>query len=658
MARLIPTSMPLLREHDYFSRRLARAELVRNLIHAQNYIWAKAYRVYMGHAYEGHGNWTRYDIQPTEPGSEAAPTGHAGKCIASFLCPPNWGASSRLRLCFRSVQTGYSTGFMGRVVFGVYTLAGVYTGSYKEWTDDRDGTIDAEVTMAVPQDQPYQIRMFLCPTLGQDESSNKDIIEIKYLSAAYDTANASEVGGDTPQTIWQPITPTWLDHANNQFVVSALLRTLIRNTLHIWAYRPPTICNTWLAKPWHNTSTYTEVARYRVFIPSHITQLAGHLNTSCFSAGAGSGLRIKVGGVVVWTSAALAASEQEINVPAFNVTSNAYNDITVEAQSPAAGAGWGTVLTGVHLYEETVSLGITPFATYQPINEDLVEADDEITVAVLKKVVQNDAWLAKNRIRWVIGDWLHRTYKRVDDVNANGGKGTVSTEPYFGWDWTRGHDTAHRLEHPKNITVRGDNFSADAWSGSTAHDGQDGFGSSPNGYASDTGATGGLSTWPGPNQFYRHGRRLAKIKISNATGAPLPINNVTNSRMRWYVRGRRLPPNAIFVGLSQGPNSGLAFDNGTTGPGPEDFAFKDKAFIANYLAGIQGMRHNFIGGNDMLPRWGEQNSLGINVGSEVVGRCPYSYSTWHQREGDLFEVELQAQFIADEPLTQTQLEAL
>lgn len=642
--RTLPKNFPPLHESDYHARKIARVQLARKLAQAQNFLWASMFRVYGGCAYEGHG----YSLTngATDPAAtETAPDGTTStKLVAAFACPPNWSASQRLKITGRVSKTNHTLTATGKVIASVWTIDGQYSGRYAAFnmSSDRNGAADFTLTLEVPREATHEIRIHLGASLGVTEMGAADSFELQCVSARYEIASAAEMWGDAPAATWQPIAHPFV--ANNPPLAAALLRTIVRNTTHLYAYRSPEICHSWLKPANVNTASYAEVGRYAVYVPPRVTQLDGKLGVHSTHAVAGNDVRVLVDGVVVFTSATTAAGYSEIDITPFAVTPGAERVITVQARSTAAGGSTGVTVEGVWIWENDVTLslptGTTDPANYVPVDEATIESDDEIAEATWLRIVQNDTWLARQRLRWLVGDWRHRTYKRV----AVDGTSSYAA----GWDYTRGDSSsAWYPNHRKNITINGNTTWMDA-TGSTTPDDREGYGYFPNGVdGNNIGFS--LDTWPISQEQYQHGRRVGRFRIENHVPG-YPINSVTNARVRWYARGRRLAPWHL-----------KEFGAGYYGPLLEDASCRGRAYFEQLLAGVSGMKLPISAANDLVSAWyGPTTGLASQVAAAVTihGRCPSNGQTGNSLEGALFEVELQATLLLDAPLTQADLNAL
>lgn len=653
--RTIPKAMPTLRAENYFTRRSARAELVLRLAQAQNYLWAHGERIYGNGAYEGNGNKLEYGVN--DPAQEQMPNGAQGLCLLSFFCPPNWGASQRLKVQGRTAQVAGDAGSPNTtIVAALYELDGtLITGSVQSTSFDKPITVTANwvLNLSHPGNRPVQCRVWM----GFTGTHAGDSATTSFVSARFQTGNTAEIGGDDVQATWQP-TAHFFDV--DMPLSSALLVRLVENTNVLYALRPPELCQSWLGNNYANTATFAEVGRYVCWVGPRVSQLKGKLNVYCTHGGVGNEVQVLVDGVVVQTFTALPAGESNLDVNAFAPTSSgAENTLTIEARSTAAGADWGTIVHGVYFWEESVDLalpaGTAVPAAYQPLDEEALKPDDRIVAklngtrrAGVYYLLQNDTWLARHRLRWLVGDWRHRALKRAREESA--GKVQQSV------DWTRGaEERTDQLYHPKNITVRGDNVTADG-TGSAAHDAQDGFGKWQYGLADVENSGGNIDVFPTAQIYRRHGRRLWKTWLVKPTGMSSHLDG-PHARMQMWFRGRRLRPDYMKLSFNS-PGGPAEFESFYVGRGWLESNYVGSIYRQDVLA------ISIKDPEDISPRWlGPQSQLtGLTAGGafDVRGRIdakPYQLKTQHP-EGLFFELELQTFFCGDEPLGQIDLNLL
>ena len=396
-----------------------------------------------------------------------------------------------------------------------------------------------------------------------------------------------------------------------------------------------------------------------------MTTISGKLHVYCTHTGSNTGVRVLINGTVDGT-ASPGTGDSTPSFPSLSVTDNAECVITVEARSDAGSAAMGTCVWGVFFWEDGVNLalpsGNTVPSDYQPLEDDLLDADQSIVAedlgsvrAGIKTLVENNIWLARHRLRWLIGDWRHRTLKRISSVNL------VLTNPaaYPPYDWTPGGDNSTAEPAPKNITVA---VSMNDATGSPPTGVQDGLTSWQFGYALSGFSGGDRTAWPVVSdviRFTRGGNRVGRYLVE--TGASTSsISSVATARYRWMARGRRLGtavPNQFFAG-----NLGLS-------PKDYDKYFKDQGYFTletSVSLVLQVKSSDRAVAQDTVPRWygpvfGNHTDLGSAC--DILGSCPlqagvYNSSAGEGDEGAMFEMELQSCLIMDEPLTQDDINAL
>lgn len=646
--RTIPAIFPSLYQREGYSRKTVKSSLIRKLALSQNYLWARLRRVYAGGGFEGHGN-RMFHIDASYPqhwdGEETMLSGHAGVPVVSFFVPVNWCASSRV-LCQGLFSFATKASSTAQIVAQLCELGGkVLSENIFVIHAADEGTDQAwSIEVQVPQDDSYQIRIF-CVFLDRNTeiesiSESKDTpdwmtfgangegMKISNVSARYAVGNAADIGGDTVPTTWAPTADFFRD---NMSVASAFLERLIKNTQHLYAMRPPELCQVYLEKPYNNTSSFVEVGRYTIWTPSRITKLTGKLVSYCTSGGAGNEVRVKLNGSVVQTFTALASGETVSDVTAFTVTDNQENTITIEAKSTSASTDWGTIVWGVSFWESDTTLALPGATTvpsaFAPLDEEAIEGDDVITAegnnafsqrGGIRKLFDNDRWLARHRLRHVIGDWRHRTLKR-GYLSPN----TTTAEPRV--DWTPGPFTSglnDQEANPKNITVRG---------GTSTEDDKDGYGTYATGLpssesgsqlAASVGSTISAAwSYPTSIDFPLEGRRLGRWPLVNPSG--IKVLPTDSSSVRIVMRARRLRVQSMATG--------------SDGFGPEDAEFQ---YIGKaYLEFLQDSSVNtmpiqppdvykagqVLAPLDTLPSWLPQITLvgtGADQTFKVRGRLP------------------------------------
>lgn len=652
--RTLPQNFPFVHPGEGWTAQLLKASLMRRLAQAQNYLWANLRRVYAGHGYDGFSNYlgNTPNSNTVQVGLDPLPDGSLGRPVCTFYVPRNWCAGTLLRNKFRYTFTAGVGSPTARVVFVLYRLDDTYAGIHA-YEDCTAGTKDGVVSFRVPQDQDYQCRVFIQLVSAGDDAQFTNLIKLTYLSSRYDT-DATDIHGLTPSQI------TWAnryDLPTTTFppAASAFFDRIIRNTLWHYTHRNPELCQAYFGVPWHNTSTFTEVGRYAVNIAAGVSTIEGRLYVRTMNGGAGSEVRVLLNGTVqqTWTALALGDTELTSTITLPNANGAEYT-ITIEARNSTT-TNWGTIVWGVSYWESVTTLpGATVAAPtdYAPLDEDYLEGDDNIVAlyaggsstfpAGFVRLQQNDRWLMKNRPRHLIGDWRHRTLKRLATYTSYG----TTFDPRV--DWSRGDNWSLQLDAYKNMTIRGD---------SGSYDDTDSLGNYSTGQGGNTGYNETPYTYPSDMYFTQHGRRLGRYPIAIPTGiTPLVTNGF--SQWRLMVRARRLRPYL------------LSTDVNGNGPAVEEPAYLGKGYVDPIYdgtsKGLVPIQDNNTPGRDTTQRWllskraDHLQSSGVKyvqlrgrLPSQPVGAPPVP-----RPEGMCFEIEVTSVFLVDEPLTASYLATL
>lgn len=664
--RTLPVTMPQFRTSEFNTYKPVSAELLRRLAQAQNFLWANTLRVYANSACEGHGCLSVYGKLDLD--AEQSPVWWRGLRVASFLAPTGITASNRLKIMGRVVckmiaQTP-DVDAVGVMAFSVWNLDGTPTGIYREHVvtphgNAAHGTFDFTTYLVLPSDgKDYEIRAHVT-LLGRQP--NVDEIKVKHISARYAEATIAELGQALEQ--FRPHGgATAADH-HDESVAAMFLNYVAKNTLVMWATRGPEICQSWLDLSYTYATTYTEVGRYKVFIAPPCSKLGLAVRTAGTNlARAGTGFRVLVNGFVVWTSLGNTATLQEEFVNAIPGTEAT---ITVEAVVDAAGGGTEYMdVLGFSAYESNSNFsalldGGQDVYIYTPVDESRLltngtihaDEDGDGFRSGVMNIVDNDVFLAKYRMRGLVGDWRHRILKRYNLES------TGAPNPGIQWDWTPGTTAAtYYSERPKNITVRGYGDDNAAYNDMDAHPAHlYGFSTQFN--------IGDFADWPAVSlQNYpgtAHGRRLAVFE-ARSTGSEIQATD--DGKFRALFRARRLRPG--------GPTGfrwrGVVHPN--IGPAAEEDKWTGQAYLVVRaqgtlstlqtvnlsIGGAYGAPDNELGwyGPLVLPH-------GVGTGRLVVhGRCPNKLGVGAGDEGNYFEVELAGVFSMDLPLSQAQLDAI
>lgn len=670
--RTIPLAMPDIREVEVGTRKLVTASLLLRLARATNYLWANLRRVYANNGYEGLGNYLAHSGNGMTYDTVLGPDGVEGLLVSTFLVPPNWSASARLRIRFRVIHNT-SAGAVSSVCFGVFRFDDTSTGHWVTSTEyGTSGTYDDEVELPVPQDGYYQVKVVLrfsdlSTSSEHIDYSASESVQITHVSARYAIPTSDELFGDSHR----PFTAVGFSSLESQPLSAWDLRTIVRNIKSLWGSRVPEVCQAYLGMPWTDSSSYTEVGRYDVYSPEGLSTIRMRLTTYATHGGAGNEIRVLFNGSVVWTSSSLTVGDQEFDTGnlAVPVTMDVFT-ITIEARSTAAASNWGTCVWGVYAWETAYSF-TTPSSTpaqYEPVDEAAIQGDDIIVAltnakgeraGVVYQLNRCLQWLAYNRPRGLIGDWRHRTYKRIAYRSP-----APNTDVDARSDWTRGIPTYPRSTgRPKNITICADGLTDG--SGSTAHNSRDGLAAYPYGLADDQGLYNASNPYQWASYYYmnRHGRRLGRYQITKPTGIRTHVDELY-AGYRAMFRARRARPYVMSIDSSGiGPLADeplyagkgyLRFDYSGTSPG--------YTLPGATLAEPGGVKLP-IPAPDIHGQWlAPWVDLHLNQESQptINGCLPSQFNIGGtvESEGQLFEIEMLAAWIADEPLPQNALDLL
>lgn len=652
----IPTLFPKLEQGDAFTRKLARSSLIRKIAEAQNFLWAHG-RVYAAHGYEGNGPGVyNKDTSSAAQQIPGAPNARAyGLLVCTFLVPANWNFLNTVHINCRTLLPTSSTGT-------VYAVLQDLRGTFITSTNvaATAGINDVAFDLDIPQTGEYQVQIWITfdvsgIALSSGAAPGTYGMAIANVSARFknDTSTYDTTYFEFPTDFF----------SNDYPVASVFLTKLIRNCNHLWATRTPELCQASLIKNWFNDSTFTEVARYVSWVSHRVNELKGTLYVNVTGAGgAGNEVRLKVNGSTVQTWTALAAGPQELTVTGHALTGAAESTFTVEVKSSVALADYGVILLGVQLWESGTDL-TSPPADYSPIDFNAIEGDDPIIaqnlnhagqVAGLRNLFNNDKWLAENRLRVLVGDWLHRTYKRGDLFSA---PFSDQFDPRV--DWTRGVEKSFEPDRPRNITIRGGSTNDDAM-GTFPYGAAD----SSSGYNEGDISGAGFPPFIYPTDltYNNDGSRLARYNIFQVfTGVE------GNPRLVARMRTRRCPPEQMV-------NDGTG-----TGPLSADEEYQGKAFFVFAVGGLTSgavfypwsKKVDSLTGqdDDKVPFW-------LSTYGSLHDTAPYTFIaagqllpqnegalahdgiTAARPAGMLFEVELLSAYVADDVLTEADLQTL
>lgn len=657
--RTIPAAYPNVKTQEVMTGRVIRASTLRRMAQSQNFLWANLRKVYQAHAYEGFGSLMA-NLPPTnniQTGVEPLPDGSLGKLMSSFYVPRNWCAGSRVRIAYQARMGRTSGSTTGKIIAVLCRMDETATGVWTSHNISGVGTFTSILRLRVPQDGEYQIKVYLQFTNGDPASETpfSNNLVLDYVSARYDQPDEQDLFGQTFDA-----NKRWKKHYDVYNLTdwppaaSHFYQRIVDNTNWMWHNRGAEICQSYLGLPWNNTTTFAEVGRYVCAHVAGVTQWAGRLHVYIQNGGAGCEVRLLVGGVVIQTWTALAAGAQTLTVNAFSPgTSTAAIDdrvVTIEAKN-LGGSYWGSIVWGVFLWESAVDETGLPTipSVYSPQDESALEGDDLLvssttTPSALKSglrwLQENDRWLYKNRLRMVVGDWRHRTYKRLATYAAAGTTFDARV------DWTRADQWANQILAPRNITINGT---------SSANDDVDSIGDYDKGAGTSVGYNEAPFTYPTSMTHLLHGRRLG-LGFMGHVNSPLAASLYASWGLK--VRARRCRP-AI-----------MSSDQNGFGPLAEETPYLNKAYLELVYNGATVPNPIRIQTTPVRPdhehQWhlGARGSHTVSTGAPlftVRGRLPGQPSgvpAATRPEGMLFEVELASVFLADEPLTQDAIDSL
>lgn len=633
------------------------------MIQSQHWLWANLRRIWAFHGYEGFSPFmTNVPTSGGGPGVlnvERLPDGSQARPVSSFFVPRNWCGGTRVKINCRTVLTRTVSGTTCKVIAQLLTLDEKPTGI---WTSVSPGvgTVDNVLSLRVPQDDEYQIRVYLQFTNGDqtNDSLYANNAYIVNVSARYDLPDEQDLDGkayDNQRYQKHYDLPT----TNSWPVASAFLKRIIDNTLNLYYTRGPELCQANLATWFNASTTFTEVGRYVVQHVHGVDEWSGRILAYVITGGAGCEVRLKVDGSVIQTWTALSAGNNVLSITGFNPGTPSgvgqERTVTVEARN-LGGSNWGTVVWGVYLWESSVDeSGMGSISTnYEPVDEDGVAGDmpgPDLSDNYLSmksgfnRMQVADRWLYKNRLRTLIADWRHFVYKRLETFGAY----ATTFDPRV--DWTRGDQTTNQLLAYKNITINGT---------SSSEDEVDGIGDYAYGDGSSVGYTEAPYTYPTSMTHFRHGRRVGFYYWGHVNRGL-----AAESYAAWVlrVRGKRARPAVMST------------DQNGFGPIPEEPSYENRGYFEPVHNGSVPTN---TGGHDKIPvegnaigpdwkaRWltAFRSTHAISSGvtsNSIRGRLPPINSGTPpatRPEGMLFEMELNSVYWADEPLTQEALNAL
>ncbi len=643
--RTIPAAFPLISQRDVGSYRIASATLFRRIAQAQNYLWSRAGRVYGNWGYEGNGN--RLANGEDHPAIQTTPSGRSGICVASFLVPPNWGASQRFKVQATLQATAVSASISAGIDLQLYEVDGItQAGNPMEALDSfLTGSSSQVLTVSnIPSapDRPLMCKVFL---FSGSLASAGDIVSIQHISSRYneslDYVNA-EPGSDFTARL--DLNPGVV--GNDEPLHAAALRILVRNTISLWMTRPPELCQMSFDL-FGNTASHTEVAKYIVWLAPDVDKISARIQVQATHSG---NVYLKVNGTQIATSA-VSVGQNTINFASVShgVTAGAEVTFTVDVDSTAAAADWGTILNGVSIWEDHCDAGLVVPTGYTPIDEDFIGQNQPIEYrdngtarAGLYYLIQNDTWLAFNRLRWLVGDWKHKALKRFQRLQFDGETPGSYYEPAF--DWTPGPIGSDYTGALKNITIR---------PAASGDDADDGYGAYSNGYGTtDVPADLTLLKWPTSTMtFANTGARLCRLALVTPT-LNSSHKTVSGARIVLWMRARRLKPYETPAMAR------------STCPLTQDPVFRNRGVLYVDYTSTKCITQPMVAADDTVPEWYGPATLDHGGSSQttfdVYGHLLRQPGGPNQPPGEgwYFELELLSLYLADDPLPQSALDAL
>lgn len=675
--RTIPSRLPIVNSSEIAFGRPLTAATLRRFAQAQNFLWANVRRAHAFWAYDGEGRAISGKSLATAgsgsivggwqlPSIVDMPGGtYRGVCIATFAIPSPQVGNDSIKVQGRASFTRQVGTAAIRCTFHETDDDETFTGIYGTETLATTNTAwDFSITInGVPNNRPLVGKLWIGGLLGSPTSGtggSYDDLSISALSARWLAPSELVTTGFE----FEPVSPALATAGRSANV--AMLDMIRRQIFALAGSRGQTeIVQSWFGETNRSNTSYGETGRYRIYVSTNVNAIT--VRVWIFKGAVDGALVVKWNGTAVLsfiTTGQPARSVQAYEGTFNPATPDAEGTLTFESLAASEISDYGIDLLGVWAWESGIDSTGWPTipSTYAPLDEGRLRADEILSADLepnesartgLTHLFKNALWLAKNRLRSLVGDWRHRTLKRIADES---GVPAFVGWPGAYWDWTPGYGSGSLASgvRPRNITVRGDLVTNDGWArGAGNHDSLDGYGPRSTGW-SDTGAASS-SSWPSTQAYKGHGRRLSVVHCAVPAGLTMHASDAT-ATTTFKSRARRVRPSAL-----------KAFDNGTLGPMVEEPNWQNRASLevdwpstGGLSLPIRSTTANVV--DDHLPRWLPAASKLSYVGEgKIRGRLPIAYipiALSNVLEGTLFEVELFALLAYEDPLSPAALALL
>jgi hypothetical protein len=671
--RTIPSILPVVSASEIAIGRPLKSDIFRRFAQAQNYLWANIRRAYAFWANDGEGftvsgksiantgvgtlqgGWEDPAIVPMPGG------GYPGMCLATFAFPPSPVGNTRAKFQGRGNFQRDAGTVVIRVTLHELDNAETFAGLFAEISySTNNAAWDWSFEIDVPTNRPIIGKLWVGGLLGSSTGAAWDAFDLYCVSARW-LCPSEFASASTGLLPFEPSDSS--DATADRSVDVAILDQVRRQLASLAGSRGQTeILQTWFGKTSKANTSYIEVGRYTVYVSTAVNSVTVRIYalTTLNSAPHVGAVRILWDGV---QKVVHVINHAQYGVAAYDVafdpgTSDAEHVLTIEAGTSLEVADYGCEVLGVFAWESGISTAgwpDLPLTNFTPLDESRLKANDTISADLefmnsartgLAHLIRNNLWLAKNRLRSLVGDWRRRVHKRIAD---EGGLQVGSSAGGI-WDWTRGLQNGPGLQisKPRNITVRGDLTVNDGWGrGAANHDSLDGYGASGTGY-SDSGASGVTSIWPSSQIYRGHGRRLSVVYCAVPAGISMHASDASATSSVLARAARKRP--AIM---------GPTFNQGTHGPTAEESNWKNRGRLELDWPTTGGLVFPITSTSpavvdDHQLRWlPAQSKLSYIGEGKIRGRLPIAFipmSSANLLEGTLFEVQLSALLVMDDPL--------